>query len=176
MNVLDQLIESGTAHSEARRSERRSTNPKGDIGSLKLPLHLWPAEATAVGCLGLLEGESKYGRSNFLAGDGVIASIYVDATKRHLEEWMAGQDFDPISGKPTLAGALASLAIIVKAQAHGKLIDDRDFSGSPNAYSRLVESLTPLVGKIKKLFLDRSPKHYTIADNPTEPRNDTYPN
>ncbi len=145
--------------------ERRSTNPKDDIGSLKLPLHLWPAEATAVGCLGLLEGEQKYGRGNFLAGDGVIASIYVDAAERHIKEWMAGQDFDPVSGKPTLAGVLASVAIIVKAQAHGKLIDDRDFSGSSNAYSRLVESLTPLVGSIKKLFAGKNPYHYTIADN-----------
>lgn len=145
-----------------------STNPKDAIGSNKLPLHLWPAEATAVGCLGLLEGKCKYGRNNFVSGDGVIASIYIDAMKRHIEEYQAGQDYDPITGKPTLAGVLASAAILVKAEAHGKLIDDRDYSGKPNAYHLLVERLTPLVGQIKFIFAHMKPRHWTIADNKAE--------
>lgn len=155
-----------------------STNPKDAIGSVKLPLHLWPAEATALGCLGMLEGRCKYGRNNYVAGDGVIASIYVDAAKRHLDAWFSGEEFNPDllfteDGEPGvglshLGNALACIAIVVKAQAHGKLIDDRDFSGSPGAYRKFVERLTPLVKKIQGKFAGKTPKHYTIADNPKE--------
>jgi hypothetical protein len=153
----------------------RSTNPKDAIGSVKLPLHLWPAEATALGCLGMLEGKCKYGRNNYIEGDGVIASIYIDAAMRHLFAWFSGEEFNPDlvfaeDGEPGfglshLGNALATIAIVVKAQAHGKLIDDRDFSGSPGAYRKLVDSLTPLVKNIQNKFIDKTPHHYTIADN-----------
>lgn len=143
-------------------------NPKDAIGSTKLPLHLWPAEATALGCLGMMEGDEKYGRNNFIAGDGVIASIYVDAAKRHLDAWFAGEEYAPDSGMPHLANALASIAIIVKARAHDRLIDDRDYSPEPNgsAYRRFVESITPHVKRVKELFKDKKPRRYTIADTP----------
>ena len=61
--------------------EVKPTNPKDIIGSGKLPLHLWPSTATAMGCLGFLDGALKYGRSNFRAV-GVKASIYVDPAQR----------------------------------------------------------------------------------------------
>lgn len=141
-----------------------STNPKDAIGSQKLPLHLWPTTATALGCLGLLEGREKYGRQNYRAGNGVIASIYIDACKRHLDAWFEGEECAPDSGLPHLANALASLAIIVDARAHGKLIDDRAFTPSPG-YRALVDEITPHVARIKKLFEDKQPKHYTISDS-----------
>lgn len=141
-----------------------TTNPKDAIGSTKLPLHLWPAEATALGCLGMLEGMLKYGRSNFIAGDGVVASIYVAAAKRHIDAWFSGEECAPDTGNEHLANGLACLAIIVKARAHGKLIDDRDFA--PNAgYRKLVEELTPNVKRLQEFFADKSPRHFTIADN-----------
>lgn len=146
-------------------SERRSTNPKDEIGSVKLPLHLWPSEATALGCLGMLEGREKYGRNNFISGDGVIASIYVDACRRHLDAWESGEDMTPDTQTPHLGNALASLAIIVKAQAHGKLVDDRNYEPNPGAYRRFIESITPHVARIKAMFKGRNPKHFTIADN-----------
>jgi len=144
--------------------EKPSTNPKDAIGSVKLPLHLWPAEATAVGCLGMLEGACKYGRNNYVAGDGVIASIYADAAIRHIQAYMSGEDLDPETGKPHMAGALATLAILVKAEAHGKLTDDRDYDPK-GSYRKLVDRLTPHVARIKSLFVDKSPRHWTIADN-----------
>lgn len=138
-------------------------NPKDAIGSHKLPLHLWPSEATALGCLGLLEGREKYGRDNYVAGEGVIASIYVDACKRHLDAWFSGEECAPDSKLPHMAHALACLAIIVKAQAHGKLVDDRSYDPT-GAYRRLVDEVTPLVREVQQAHADKSPKHYTIAD------------
>jgi hypothetical protein len=145
-------------------STAKVTNPKDAIGNIKLPLHLWPAEASALGSLGMLEGECKYGRNNYIAGDGVIASIYVDAAKRHLDAWFAGEENAPDTGTPHLANALASIAIIVKARAHERLIDDRDFSPSPG-YRKLVDEITPHVARIKTMFADKSPRHFTIVDN-----------
>ena len=138
----------------------KPTNPKDAIGSDKLPLHLWPETATATGCLGLLEGALKYGRSNWRE-TGVRASIYVDALRRHVAAWFEGEDDDPDSGMPHLGHALACLAIIIDAQAAGRLNDDRAY---PGGYRQLVEDLTPLVKSAKANHADKDPKHWTIAD------------
>jgi hypothetical protein len=140
----------------------KPSNPKDAIGSDKLPLHLWPETATALGCLGLLDGGLKYGRSNFRAV-GVRASIYFDAARRHINAWFEGENADPDSGLPHIAHALACLAIIVDAEAAGKLHDDRMHQGG---YRGLVTTLTPHVARLKALHASKTPKHYTIADNP----------
>lgn len=141
--------------------DTKPTNPKDAIGSDKLPLHLWPETATALGALGLLDGAGKYGRSNFRE-IGVRASIYYDAARRHLNAWFEGEEADPDSSLPHLAHALACLAILVDAQAAGKLNDDRMVAGG---YRKLVNELTPHVARLKALHADKSPKHYTIVDS-----------
>lgn len=138
-------------------------NPKDAVGSYKLPLHLWPAEATALGCLGLLDGRGKYGRDNYVAGDGVIASIYVDACKRHLDAWFAGEEIDRDSKLPHLAHALACLAILAKAEAHGKLVDDRSYDPE-GAYRMFVDKLTLLVKPTIDAHAANRPHHWTIKD------------
>ena len=140
--------------------ERKDTNPKDAIGANKLPLHLWPTTATAMGCIGLPEGALKYGRTNW-RDSGVRASIYIDACKRHLDAWFEGEDCAPDSGSPHLTNALACLAIIVDAQAAGKLVDDRQV---PGGYRALITQLTQHVPVQKDLHADRAPRHFTIAD------------
>lgn len=141
-------------------SPDKLTNPKDLIGTDKLPLHLWPETATAMGSLGLLEGALKYGRSNWRAS-GVRYSIYIDALRRHVNALFEGEDFDPDSGAPHLSHALACLAIIVDADAAGMLVDDRQY---PGGYRKLVDDLTPHVKRMKEKHSDKNPKHYTIAD------------
>lgn len=158
---------SHTVDRPRRRTARRApgmkpTNPKDIIGSSKLPLHLWPGTATALGCLGFLDGLTKYGRSNFREA-GIKASIYIDACKRHLDAWFEGEESDPDSGLPHLAHALACIAIIVDTRAHGLMIDDRNFAKTPG-YRKLVTELTPHVGRLVKERSHLKPKHYTIAD------------
>ncbi len=138
----------------------KPSNPKDIIGSDKLPLHLSPNTASALGCLALLDGALKYGRSNFRA-IGVRASIYYDATLRHLTKWFEGEDTDEDSGLPHLAHVLACVAILVDAGAAGKLNDDRAL---PAGYLAFVTSLTPHVARLKAKHAKRNPKHYTIAD------------
>ena len=145
-----------------RNSITKATNPKDIIGSDKLPLHLWPATASVYGCLALLDGMLKYGRTNWRVA-GVRASIYADAVLRHITKWLDGQDDDPDSGLPHLSHALACLAILVDAKAAGKLNDDRLVKGG---YLKLVEEFTPHVARLKKLHAGRNPRHYTIKDDP----------
>ena len=138
------------------------TNPKQVCGSSKLPLHLWPETATIMGVIAMLDGCLKYGRSNYRVA-GVQASIYVDACKRHLNLWMEGEECADDNGVPHLAHALACIAIIIDAEAAGKLNDDRMVQGG---YVELARKLTPHVNRLKELYRDRSPKHYSIQDNP----------
>lgn len=134
----------------------KPSNPKDAIGSDKLPLHLWPETATAMGCLGLLDGALKDGRSNWRAV-GIRPSIYVDAAKRHINAWFELEEIDPDSGLPHLAHAIACLAIIIDAQAIGKMNDDRNYKGG---YRNLVNQLTPHVKRLKEHHKEKHPKHY----------------
>lgn len=139
----------------------KPSNPKDLIGSNKLPLDLWPASATAEGCLAFLEGALKYGRGNYRVV-GVRASIYAAAAVRHINEWLEGADFDEESGLPQLGKALACLAILVDAKAAGALNDDRPVEAG---YAAHVKELTPHVGRLRTLHAGKDPRHYTIADN-----------
>jgi hypothetical protein len=114
-----------------------------------------------LGCMGLLDGAAKYGRSNFRAAP-VRASIYYDALRRHLAGWFEGRPCDPDSGLPDAAHMLADLAILVDAEAAGTLIDDRNVKGG---YHKLLEDMTPHVKRLQDKHADKSPKHYTIADD-----------
>lgn len=142
-------------------TQLKPSNPKDLIGSNKIPLHLWPETASLTGALALLDGGLKYGRSNFRE-IGVRSSIYYDAARRHLNAWFEGEDNDPDSGLPHLGHALACLAILVDAQAAGKLNDDRMVKGG---YRALINDLTPHVARLKELHKDKNPRHYTIQDN-----------
>lgn len=138
----------------------KPSNPKDMIGATKLPLHLFPNTAIAVGCLGMLDGALKYGRSNFRA-IGVRASIYYDAARRHLDAWFEGEDFDKDSGVHHLGHALSCIAIIIDAKAAKRFTDDRMVSGG---YFELKKLLTPHVARLKNLHKKRKPRHYTIMD------------
>ncbi len=69
---------------------------------------------------------------------------------------------DAKSGLHPLAHALACLAIILDAEAAGKLIDDRNY---PGGYAELAEALTPHVARLQALYADvKAPHHWTIQD------------
>jgi hypothetical protein len=154
-----------SAGNESYDVSSKPTNPKDTIGSDKVPIHLWPETATILGAMALLDGALKYGRANW-RHDGARASIYFDACRRHLNKWFEGEDTDPDSGLPHLAHALASIAIVVDAEAMGELVDDRQFATSSDGrrYAAAIDALTPHVKRLKDLYKDRKPKHWTIAD------------
>lgn len=108
----------------AARTDTKPSNPKDLIGSNKVPMSLVPGTTMAYLALGHMEGDLKYGRSNWREA-GVRALIYLDALYRHVEKYKAGEWEDPDTTVPHLANALTCLSIIVDAHECGKLIDDR---------------------------------------------------
>lgn len=143
-------------------SNLKDTNPKEIFASTKLPLHLWPTTATALGCLGLMEGGLKYGAQNF-RDSGIRASVYYTALLGHMAAWWETEELTPDAGLPHLANALANLAIIVDAIATGTFVDDRAYRG--HNYRNFVDNLRQFVPQLQAQFGDRNPKHFTAADN-----------
>lgn len=134
------------------------TNPKDAAGRAKLPLHLWPASATAFGAIGLYEGMLKYGRLNW-RGTEVASSVYVAALMRHVNAWMECEDLTA-EGTPHLCNALASLAIIVDALVNGTLVDDRNYVPNPETHGIAMASLQESMRKLEAKFGGVNPKHW----------------
>jgi dATP/dGTP diphosphohydrolase, N-terminal len=145
----------------------KPSNPKDLIGSDKLPVHLWPASATAFGCIALANGAFKYGRLNWREC-GVRASIYVDQCKRHLDDWQEGYESDPQDGVHNLCGAIAALAILIDSLCTGNLVDDRNYNGSGYRAARAM--MEPHVKRLRAFQKQagHDPKHWTIADGGPE--------
>lgn len=109
-------------------------NPKTLTGRRKLPT-LSVIPPTALLYLGMamkygahdapkVDGTTGYGPYNW-RDQPIVASVYIDATIRHLMRWWDGTEIDADSGKPELAHAMASLAILADAIENGTVIDDR---------------------------------------------------
>ena len=103
-------------------------NPKTVYGEAKPKLSDTPT-------IGIMElgkvhsmGAKKYGRFNWRE-HSVSASVYYDAAWRHLSAWFEGEDRDPESGLSHLAHVMACMSILLDAEKHGKLNDNR----APNA-------------------------------------------
>lgn len=104
----------------------KPTNPKDMQGIKKAPLSCVSTPVLMEVSLGMLEGALKYGRHNYRT-IGVRASIYFDATMRHLTQWWEGEDYD-MDSKVALhhvSKAIASLTVLRDAMIQGKFTDDR---------------------------------------------------
>ncbi|AUV61775.1 endolysin; inhibits RNA polymerase [Pseudomonas phage Bjorn] len=102
-----------------------------------------------------MEGALKYGRHNYRA-IGVRASIYYDATQRHLTAWWEGEDLDPESRLSHITKAISSLTVLRDSMIRENWTDDRP-PATPDMYVKLNEHAARLVDQYK----DRNPKHYT---------------
>lgn len=140
-------------------NEQKPTNPKDAVGIRKAPMSTVSAAVMAEIGVAMLEGAAKYGRHNY-RGVGVRASVYYDATMRHLLSWWEGEDTDPDSGMSHITKAITSLVVLRDAMIQGKVTDDRP-PRSADFYKRLNE----LAGQILDRHADKSPHHYTIADS-----------
>ena len=141
----------------------KPTNPKDAVGINKVPMSTVSAPVLAEVGLGMLEGACKYGRHNYRAV-GVRASVYYDATLRHLFSWWEGQDLDPDSDADLhhVSKAIASLVVLRDAMIQDKLEDDRPPSTKDD---RWLGELNDRAAEIIAQYADRHPKHYTIGDN-----------
>jgi hypothetical protein len=115
-----------------------STNPKDLIGVKKPQLDLVPPVLEIWVAKAMEDGARKYGAANWRAKK-VRARVYIAAAKRHILEYLDGEDTAADSGVHHLAHAAACIGILLDAEATGNLIDDRPAKG---AASRLIAELT----------------------------------
>lgn len=138
----------------------KDTNPKDAAAVSRVPLWLLSPIAKAHWALAQFAGMVKYGAWNWRVA-GVRASVYLSAAERHLDAWKSGEEFDPIDGTHHLANVMACCAIVLDAHAAGKLTDDRPPSvGIRGTFGKLEV----LAGKLREQYVDRDPRHFTIAD------------
>lgn len=105
--------------------------PEGTLGfkvetpiELDTPFHVLPWRVVLEMALGMMEGARKYGRHNYREM-GVRASVYYDATKRHLADYIAGKEVDTESTLSHLTKALSSSQVLLDSMVMGNWIDDR---------------------------------------------------
>jgi len=91
----------------------------------KIPYDKLPWEILASDARVHAHGADKYGERNWRL-DKVLASTYEGAIMRHFIAWATGEDIDPDSGEPHLNHIRACCGVILDAEKHGSLIDDRD--------------------------------------------------
>jgi hypothetical protein len=114
----------------AKESTRVDENPKAALGRAKAPIQYIPTlslrQLGVVMYLGAIV--KKYGPFNWRERP-VAATDYQDAIQRHLDLWFDGEDSDDESKVSHLAHVMACCAILIDAQAHGTMIDDRRKTG-----------------------------------------------
>lgn len=137
------------------------SNPKDEIGSDKVPLHLIPTTALAEVALAFLEGALKYGTANWRKA-GVRASIYQSARARHGDKWWEGQDRDPHTKVHHLASEIACKMILLDAILAGKMTDDRPVAcGAEDRAPERLDALAENVKHLKVIFAKHNPHHWT---------------
>lgn len=103
---------------------KNKLNPKDIQGLKKVQLHLFPAQVIAETTRALEEGANKYGAYNWRK-EKVLASQYLSATLRHLQQWQEGEDIDIDSGLNHITKAIATLVVFRDAMMNNMWKDDR---------------------------------------------------
>ena len=128
----------------------KETNPKDSLGTKKVPLSGMPAPVLLECGLVKLHGDLKYGRYNWREA-GVRASVYYDASIRHLMAWYEGEDIDPDSGVHHLAHAMTGLSVLRDSQMRGNWTDDRPMPTEAGWVSEMNEIAASMIEKHNKL-------------------------
>lgn len=132
----------------------KDTNPKDSIGVKKVCISTVPATVIMEVGVGMLEGACKYGRHNYREA-GVRASIYYDASTRHMTDWWEGMDIDPDSGLNHVTKAIASLVVLRDAMIQNNWVDDRP----PKSPDGWMHELNIKVAEILKKYPNPVPAY-----------------
>ncbi|QXP44080.1 hypothetical protein [Stappia phage SI01] len=102
-------------------------NPKQIYGDKKPDLRLLPLSAQLEQWGAHKDGALKYGPFNWRV-NAVEANTYINAAKRHLELFAAGEDRTRDTDVHNLGAVMACCAILIDAALHGMMIDNRQKS------------------------------------------------
>jgi hypothetical protein len=135
----------------------KPTNPKDAAATGRVPLGLLSPIAKAHWALAQHCGRVKYGAWNWREA-GARASIYLDAIGRHADGYLSGETHDPADGTHHLGNIMACCAILLEAEAAGKLVDDRPpHLDMRPTYADVERRQADITAK----YADRNPKHWT---------------
>ena len=126
----------------------KDTNPKDAVGVKKAPISTVSGAVMAELGIAMLEGARKYGRHNYRIS-GVRASVYRDATWRHMNQWWEGEDIDPDSGLSHITKAIASLTVLRDAMIFDNWVDDRPPSVPEGFLKGLDKAAADVIKKYK---------------------------
>jgi len=135
-------------------NEVKPTNPKDAVGIKKVPFSVLAWRVLAEIGLALLEGARKYGRHNWRTA-GVRASVYYDASFRHMTAWWEGEDIDPDSGLSHITKAMAGLMVLRDSMIEENWVDDRP----PKVKSGWVADMNKLAEQIIVKYPNALPPH-----------------
>lgn len=130
--------------------DKKESNPKDLVGSKKVSLSRVSSFVLMDMSLGMLEGDRKYGGHNYRVA-AVRASVYYEATMRHLMAWWEGEDIDKASGLSHITKALSSLAVLRDAMHNNKMNDDRP----PKLEDGWIDELNKKAALIIEMYPDR---------------------
>lgn len=102
-------------------------NPKQVYGDKKPDLRLLPLTGQLAQWEAHKDGALKYGPFNWRETP-VEANTYINAAKRHLELYAAGEEVARDTQVQNLGAVMACCAILIDAAAHDTLIDNRYIS------------------------------------------------
>jgi hypothetical protein len=117
-------------------------NPKRVQGLKKPACHFIPPIAILMESIPMAMGGMKYGPYNW-NDTPIQATDYYNAILRHLFCWFTGSDADVETKVSDLAHIRACCAILIDAEATGKLIDDRP---------KLTASARKVIDELMKLI------------------------
>lgn len=140
----------------------KASNPKDAIGSKKPGLSVLSMPVCFEVAAGMLEGACKYRRHNYRV-IGVRASVYYDATLRHLASWWEGEDIDTVSGIHHVSKAIASLFVLRDAMLAEKCSDDRP----PPAAKAWLEAAQKITDEVLAKYPNPLPPYTKDSKEPT---------
>jgi len=100
------------------------TDPKKSQGDQKPQLQLIPPALNNEVAKALARGAEKYGVFNWRENNVEIMT-YLGAMKRHIDQFLDGEDIDPDTGAHHLGCVAAGCGIVLDARKHGTLVDNR---------------------------------------------------
>jgi hypothetical protein len=130
----------------------KDSNPKDAIGSTKPPVSNVPLSVISEVGMALAEGSHKYGSSNWRV-IGVRASVYWDATFRHIKAWWEGEDTDPDSQLSHITKAISALVVLRDAMIQDNWNDDRP-PRSKQTPAMVSEQYKQMLERLKSLQPD----------------------
>lgn len=108
----------------ATKKSKKIEAVKFNDGKPRISLVLECNEAVAGAAEAMEYGSGKYGRKNFMQGDGLPLTELADAALRHLSSWLSGEEIDIESGVDHIDCFVAS-ALMLSQLDKTRSNDDR---------------------------------------------------